>query len=110
MTLYLFARVPGSLVPDEDQCHLFGFATLDEGASLQRAERVADAFKEIALAHPLIDSAETYAGIDLLSGAMKNNSAAVFVNLLHWDKRSGPAQTPEAVAAELMAADRRGDC
>ena len=62
-----------------------------------------DAFEKIALAHPLITSVETYAGIDLLSGAMKNNSAAVFVNLLHWDKRSGPAQTPEAVAAELMA-------
>ncbi len=103
VTLYLFARVPGSLVPDEDQCHLFGFATLDEGASLKRAERAADAFEKIALAHPLIESAETYAGIDLLSGAMKNNSAAVFLNLLHWDKRSGPAQTPEAVAAEIMA-------
>ena len=102
LTLFLFARVPGSLVPDEDQCHLFGFATLDEGASLKRAERAVDAFREIALANPLIESIETYAGIDLLSGAMKNNSASVFLNLLHWDKRSGPAQSPEAVAAELM--------
>ncbi len=102
LTLYLFARVPGSLVPDEDQCHLFGFAVLDEGASLKRAEGAVDDFEKIARAHPLIESIETYAGIDLLSGAMKNNSASVFLNLPHWDKRSGPEQSPEAVAAELM--------
>ncbi len=102
LTLYLFLRVPGSLVPDEDQCHLFGFATLDEGASLKRAERAVDAFEKIALAHPLIESAETYAGIDLISGALKNNSASIFLNLLHWDKRSGSDQSPQAVAVELM--------
>jgi len=102
VTLYLFMRVPGSLVPDEDQCHLFGFVTLDEGASLKRTERAMDAFEKIASAHPLITSIETYAGIDLLSGAMKNNSGSVFLNLLPWDERSGPEQTPEAVAAELM--------
>jgi len=102
LTLYLFVRVPGSLVPDEDQCHLFGFATLDEGASLKRAERAVDAFEKIALAHPLIKSAETYAGIDLISGALKNNSASIFLNLLHWDERPGRDQSPQAVAAELM--------
>jgi len=101
-TLYLFQRVPGSLVPDEDQCHLFGFVNLDEGASLKRCERALDTFIKIALDHPLIESLDTYAGIDLLSLAMKNNSGSVFLNLLHWDKRSGPAQTPEAVAVELM--------
>lgn len=102
VTLYLFLRVPGSLVPNEDTCYLFGFATLDEGASLQRSEQAMDAFAKIADEHPLITSVETYAGIDLLSGAMKNNSGSIFLYLPDWSERSGPAQTPEAVAAELM--------
>ncbi len=102
VTLYLFMRVPSSLVPDEDQCHLFGFVTLDEGASLKRTEQAMDAFDKIVLAHPLITSIESYAGIDLLSGAMKNNSGSVFLNLTHWDERSGSSQTPEAIATELM--------
>ena len=99
LTLFLFLRVPGSLVPDEDQSHLFGFATLDEGASLKRAERVMDNFQKIVLAHPMMKGLETFAGIDLLSGAMKNNSGAVFMTLLPCDKRS---KTPEAIAAEIM--------
>jgi len=103
VTLYLFLKVPGSLVPDEDQCHLYGFATLDEGASLVRTEHALDEFQKIAHAHPLIETVETYAGIDLLSGAMKNNAAAIFMNLLHWKQRSGPSQSPEAVAVELMS-------
>jgi HAE1 family hydrophobic/amphiphilic exporter-1/multidrug efflux pump len=101
-TLFLFLKVPGSLVPDEDQAKLFAFATLDEGASLQRAERAMDAFEKIVLSHPSMASIQTFAGFDMLSGAMKNNSGSAFMNTLHWDKRSGPAQSAEAIAADLM--------
>jgi len=101
-TLFLFLKVPGSLVPDEDQAKLFAFATLDEGASLQRAERAMDAFEKIVLSHPSMASIQTFAGFDMLSGAMKNNSGSAFMNTLHWDERSGPAQSAEAIAADLM--------
>jgi len=102
LTLFLFLRVPGSLVPDEDQSHIFGFATLDDGASLKRAEEAMDDFKEIALAHPLVHSLETYAGIDLLSGALKNNSGSIFINTLSWDKRPDASQSSEAIGNEIM--------
>jgi len=102
LTLYLFGRVPGSLVPDEDQGYLYGFATLDEGASLKRAERAMDAFETIARNHPLLIDVETYAGMDLLSGALKNNSASIFLKLKSWDERPDAAQSPEAVAEEIM--------
>lgn len=102
ITLFLFLRVPGSLVPNEDQSKLFAFAALDEGASLKRAERAMDAFEKIVLSHPLMDSIQTFAGFDMLSGAMKNNSGSCFMNTLPWGKRSGAAQSPEAIASDLM--------
>jgi hydrophobe/amphiphile efflux-1 (HAE1) family protein len=102
LTLFLFLKVPGSLVPDEDQAKLFAFAALDEGASLRRAEQVMDAFEKIALAHPLMATVQTFAGFDMLSGAMKNNSGSAFMETVDWDKRSGAAQSAEAIAADLM--------
>jgi len=102
LTLFLFLKVPGSLIPEEDQAKLFAFATLDEGASLKRAERAMDAFEKIVLSHPLMASIQTFAGFDMLSGAMKNNSGSAFMNTLHWDERSGAAQSAEAIALDLM--------
>jgi len=102
LTLFLFLKVPGSLVPDEDQSNIFGFATLDEGASLKRAEQAMDAFQQIVLAHPMIHHVETFAGIDLLSGALKNNSGSIFIGTLPWDKRPKASQSAEVIAAEIM--------
>lgn len=101
LTLFLFLKVPGSLVPDEDQAKLFAFATLDEGASLKRAERAMDEFEKIVLSHPQMASIQTFAGFDMLSGAMKNNSGSAFMNTLHWDER-GAAQSAEIIALDLM--------
>ncbi len=102
LTLYLFQRVPGSLVPDEDQGYIYGFATLDEGASLKRAERAMDAFETVARRHPLLIDVETYAGMDLLSGAFKNNSASIFLKLKSWGERPDAAQSPAAIAEQIM--------
>jgi len=104
LTFMLFRNVPGSLVPDEDQAKLFTFVALDEGASLKRAERAMDAFEKIALAHPLVETIQTFAGFDMLSGAMKNNSGSAFINTLHWDERKGPGQSSAAIGAQLMQA------
>lgn len=102
LTFLLFLKVPGSLVPNEDQAKLFAFAVLDEGASLKRAEQAMDAFTEIVLTHPQMESIEAFAGFDMLSGAMKNNSGSAFMNMLHWDKRPSASQSPENVAADIM--------
>jgi len=61
-----------------------------------------DAFEKIVHAHPLMESIQTFAGFDMLSGAMKNNSGSAFMNTLRWEKRSGASQSPEAIAADLM--------
>ena len=102
LTLFLFLRVPGSLLPNEDQAKIFCFASLDEGASLKRTEHAMDAFEKIVLAHPLMESTQTFVGFDMLSGAMKNNSGSAFMNTLPWNKRSGTSQSAEAIAVDLM--------
>ncbi len=106
-TAFLFLRVPGSLVPNEDQSKLFCFVQLDEGASLKRAEHVMDAFEKIVLGHPQMESIQTFAGFDMLSGAMKNNSGSCFMNTQPWDKRTR-AQNAEALAVDLMQRAEQG--
>ncbi len=49
-----------------------------------------------------MDSIQTFAGFDMLSGAMKNNSGSCFMNTAALGQALGAAQSPEAIAAELM--------
>jgi len=66
-----------------------------------------DAFETIAATTPA-DRRRTYAGMDLLSGALKNNSASIFLKLKSW--MSAPMQPSRRKPSRGdHAAGRRGN-
>ncbi len=84
---YLFQRVPGSLLPDEDQGYLFSVAVLPPAASLERTTEVLKQASENIRKHPAVENVFAVSGFDLLSGGLKTSAGTMFIMLKDWKQR-----------------------
>lgn len=101
ITIDLFGRVPGSLVPSEDKGTLFVLSYLPPAASLQRTIEVRDQISSTLAQNPNIGHITSFAGFDLISFAMKSDAGVAFVRLADWKDRAAPNQHSEALAGQI---------
>ncbi|MFL5331591.1 MAG: efflux RND transporter permease subunit [Geminicoccaceae bacterium] len=106
-TWWLFARVPGGLVPQEDQGYVFLVTQLPPAASLDRTLAVTAQVTQGALENPAVENVVTLAGFDFLSGAQKTNSGVSFVSLKDWSERTDPGQDARNLAPAFAALNAR---
>jgi hydrophobe/amphiphile efflux-1 (HAE1) family protein len=99
----LFQRVPGGLVPNEDQGYIFLVTALPPAASLERTRAVTAKVTEGAMQNPSVNTIVTFSGFDILSGAQKTNSGVSFVTLKDWALRPDPAQDARNIAPAMGA-------
>ena len=97
----VFSRVPGGLVPDEDQGYLIGLMTLPDGASLSRTSAVEDIIDRSILSERIVADEMSFSGMDALSGSMKTNVATIFLALTPWDQRTAPGESSFDLARRL---------
>ena len=97
LTIGLFSRVPGSLVPDEDQGYVLNAYFLPPAASLSRTDALTSDFDKKLMAHPAVRDVLTFAGMDILTNSNRGNAAVTFVPLKDWKERT----TPELDARNL---------
>src|SRR5215212_691436 len=83
-TWYLFQRVPGGLVPREDQGYVFLVTALPPAAALDRTRAITAEVNRGAQQNPAVSAIVTLAGYDFLSGAQRTNSGVSFVTLKDW--------------------------
>jgi hydrophobe/amphiphile efflux-1 (HAE1) family protein len=102
-TWYLFQRVPGGLVPAEDQGYVFLVTALPPAASLDRTTAVTDQVNRGVLQNPAVAAVVTLAGYDFLSGAQRTNSGVSFVTLKDWSERTDPRQDARNLAPAFGA-------
>jgi multidrug efflux pump len=102
-TALLFQRVPGALVPAEDQGSLFVVTTLPPAASLDRTQAVGTRVTEELRQNPAVENVVTFAGFDLLSGAQKTSAGVSFVTLRDWSEREAPELDARVLATSLGA-------
>ena len=100
----LFNRVPGSLVPDEDQGYVIMVPILPPAASLSRTEAVANQLNTILLNHPAVAGAVTFAGFDILTFGPKTYAGVSFVTLKDWDDRQDPNLDARRLVGAFMGA------
>ncbi|HSC83467.1 MAG TPA: efflux RND transporter permease subunit [Pseudomonas sp.] len=93
----LFGRVPGSLVPDEDQGYVLNAYFLPPAASLSRTDQVTSAVTEELMKHPAVEDVVTFAGFDVLTFGTRSNAGVSFIPLKDWKERT----TPELDARNL---------
>lgn len=97
----LFATIPGSFVPAEDQGYVFAAVGLPDGASIDRSEALTNRVAEIFSAHPAVEDASALSGFSMLDGQFKTNTGAVFVALKDFSERSDPSLSVEALLADV---------
>ncbi|SCY77993.1 efflux RND transporter permease subunit [Microvirga guangxiensis] len=102
-TWWLFQRVPGGLVPAEDQGSVFLVTMLPPAASLDRTTRITAQVTDGAMQHPAVEGVVTIAGFDLLSGAQKTNAGVSFVSLTDWSERTDPRLDARNLAPAFAA-------
>jgi multidrug efflux pump len=103
VTWWLFQRVPGALVPAEDQGSVFLVTMLPPAASLDRTTRITAQVTDGAMQNPAVESVVTIAGFDLLSGAQKTNAGVSFVSLTDWSQRTDPRLDARNLAPAFAA-------
>ncbi|MCA0247507.1 MAG: multidrug efflux RND transporter permease subunit [Proteobacteria bacterium] len=103
LAVALYQRVPGGLVPNEDQGYVFLVTALPPAASLARTREVTAKASEALIQNPAVANVVTFSGFDLLSLAQKTNSGISFVTLKDWSERKDPKQDARNLAPSLSA-------
>ncbi len=100
---FLFARIPTSYLPDEDQGMLFAQILMPTGATLEQTQSIANEVQQYFLEEEkeAVDSCLTLAGYGF-SGRAQNNGM-VFIKLKDWNLRDRPDLRAKAVAGRAMA-------
>ena len=104
-TAYLFMRIPGALVPEEDQGSIFVAALLPPAASMTRTQEVMASVNKDILSRPQVADVISFSGFDLLASAQKPSAGAAFIQLKDWRERHAPGDSSAALARSIMASN-----
>jgi multidrug efflux pump len=96
----LYARLPSSFLPEEDQGYFVTLAQLPVGATQERTLAVLRQVEDYYLKQPEIDSLVTVAGFSF--NGRGQNSAMGFMRLKHWDERNGAAHSAQGVVGRAF--------
>ncbi len=99
---WLYARMPSSFLPNEDQGNLIVNVQLPPGATTNRTETVISQVEAFFLKQPEVQSVVGVVGFSF-SGSGQN-AALGFVTLKDWDERKGAAHTAQALAGRAFGA------
>ncbi|MPZ43139.1 MAG: multidrug efflux RND transporter permease subunit [Betaproteobacteria bacterium] len=99
----LFARVPGSFVPPEDQGYLISAINLPDGATLQRTAATGARLQQELAKEPAVDHIFVVPGRGFIGGGNKPNTGTSFILLKDWDERE---KTAPQLAADITQMGR----
>jgi multidrug efflux pump len=98
---FMFARLPSSFLPNEDQGFMLVNVQLPPGATQGRTLSVMEKMERYMLAQPEVKAMVSVLGFSF-SGTGQNAGLA-FVTLKDWDEREGPAHSSAGVAQRALA-------
>ncbi|MGQ0836466.1 MAG: efflux RND transporter permease subunit [Gammaproteobacteria bacterium] len=100
----LFARLPSSFLPDEDQGVLFALVQAPVGATQERTMQVIEKVEQHFLENEraTVESLFTVQGFSF--GGSGQNTGIAFINLKEWDEREAAELGVRAVAQRATAA------
>ncbi len=87
---FLFTRLPGSFLPEEDQGYALAIVQLPPGATIQRTNKVMDQVRAIIRKNPAVEGMMQIAGFSFVGAG--ENVGMTFVRLKDWSKRSLTAE------------------
>ncbi|MBN9432167.1 MAG: efflux RND transporter permease subunit [Bosea sp.] len=100
----LFARLPSSFLPEEDQGVLMTMITLPPGATQARTIEVVKQVENYFLTEEKANVEEVFAAVGFGFNGSGQNAAMAFVKLKDFSERTGKGQTSSAIAGRAMGA------
>jgi len=100
----LFARLPSSFLPEEDQGVLMTMITLPPGATQARTVEVVKEVEDYFLTEEKANVEEVFAAVGFGFNGSGQNAAMAFVKLKDFSERTGKDQTSSAIAGRAMGA------
>jgi len=99
----LYARLPTSFLPDEDQGVMYAQVVASPGATVERTQRALDDLIEYLLTEEkeVVDSVMGITGFNF--SGRGQNAAMTFIRLKDWSVRKEPSQSVQALAGRVMA-------
>ena len=101
ITGFLFFKVPGSLVPQEDQGYVLMVTQLPPAAALGRTRAISAITADAIKSMPEVQGVVSFSGFDILSSAQKTNAGVSFITLKDWDERTDPKSDARQIASSL---------
>jgi multidrug efflux pump len=87
--VFLFMRLPGSFVPEEDQSEVMASIELPSGATLQRTEQVLQQVYHILIGNHAAHDVFQVAGSGF--GGNAENTGRAYIHMVPWDQRDQTA-------------------
>ncbi|KGI78005.1 multidrug efflux RND transporter permease subunit [Oleiagrimonas soli] len=87
---FLFTRLPGSFLPQEDQGYAMAIVQLPPGATLQRTNKVMTQMRGILQKDPAVEGVFQISGFSFMGAG--ENAGMVFMKLKDWSKRDVTAE------------------
>ncbi len=87
---FLFTRLPGSFLPEEDQGYALAIVQLPPGATILRTNRVLDQLRAIISKDPSVEGMMQIAGFSFVGSG--ENVGMTFIRLKDWSKRKVTAE------------------
>ncbi|CAG0980505.1 Multidrug efflux pump subunit AcrB [Burkholderiales bacterium] len=97
-TGWLFSKLPGSFLPEEDQGYFLNLVQLPPGATRDRTLEVLGQLEQHYLKQPEVEHVIGVAGFSFFGRGQ--NAAIAFVRLKDWDARPGPESGAKALVGK----------
>lgn len=102
ISIFLFIRIPTSLLPEEDQGYLVSILKLMPGASLSRTETAMQESNSNLLTNPAIKDIISFSGLDIFTRALKTDTGVAFIVLKDWDERNSSSENSQVLARKFI--------
>jgi multidrug efflux pump len=99
---WMYQRLPGSFLPNEDQGNMLVNVQLPPGATLARTQAVMEQVEGFVLKQPEVKSMVGVLGFSF--SGQGQNAALAFVTLKDWSERPGPGSSAQALAGRSFGA------
>ncbi|QHC34692.1 efflux RND transporter permease subunit [Komagataeibacter xylinus] len=99
---WLFMRLPGGFLPDEDQGLIFGQVTMPAGATLEETAAVNRKVADYVLKTEGKNVESVYSTNGFNFAGQGQSAGAFFIRLKDWDERPAASQTSAAIAMRIM--------
>lgn len=108
VSVLLFARIPTSFLPVEDQGYIFGAVILPDAASLDRTGDLSKRAEAWFSEQPSVKSVAAPDGYSLIDSQAKSNAGTLFITLKGFEEREETAQDLIARATREFSTWRDG--